>query len=60
MKIIPGTDLSVSALCFGTCPVSLTLEDSALFPLLDRFADAGGNFLDTANVYGKWRPGSTT
>ncbi|MBQ8611538.1 MAG: aldo/keto reductase [Oscillospiraceae bacterium] len=56
MKTIPGTDLSVSALCFGTCPVSLTLEDSALFPLLDRFADAGGNFLDTANVYGKWSP----
>lgn len=56
MKTIPGTDLSVSALCFGTCPVSLTLEDDALFALLDRFADAGGNFLDTANVYGKWSP----
>ncbi len=56
MKNIPGTDLSVSAVCFGTCPVSLSLEDARLFPLLDRFVDTGGNFFDTANVYGKWDP----
>ncbi len=56
MKKIPGTDLTVSSLCYGTCPVSLTADEPELFRLLDRFADAGGNFLDTANVYGKWAP----
>ena len=53
---IPRTDLDVSPVCFGTGSVSLTLPDEELFPLLDAFADAGGNFFDTANVYGKWAP----
>ena len=56
MKNIPGTDLPVSPLCFGTGSVSLTLPDEELYPLLDAFVDAGGNFFDTANVYGKWAP----
>lgn len=56
MRQIPGTDLTVSALCFGTGSVSLTLPDKELFYLLDAFVDAGGNFFDTANVYGKWAP----
>ena len=59
MKKLEGTDLAVSALCFGTCPVALTLEENELFRLLDRFAAEGGNFLDTANVYGKWAPWHT-
>lgn len=56
MRTIPTTDLHVSSLCFGTCPVGLTLEEDAFFHLLDRFVDAGGNFIDTANVYGRWAP----
>ncbi len=56
MKNIPGTDLMVSPLCFGTGSVSLVLPDDELYPLLDAFVDAGGNFFDTANVYGKWAP----
>ena len=53
---LPRTDLDVSTVCFGTGSVSLTLPDEELFALLDAFADAGGNFFDTANVYGKWAP----
>ena len=53
---IPRTDLDVSSVCLGTGSISLALPDEELFPLLDAFADAGGNFFDTANVYGKWAP----
>ncbi len=56
MKKIPNTDLNVSALCFGTCPLSLVAEEKEVFRLFDRFVDGGGNFFDTANVYGKWAP----
>ena len=49
---IPRTDLNVSPLCMG----GLTTEDPGLFRWMDRFAAAGGNFFDTANVYGKWAP----
>ena len=27
--------------------------------MLDKFIDAGGNFIDTANIYGKWLPEGT-
>ncbi len=56
MKVIKDTELQVSAVCFGSCPISLTAEEPEVFRLLDRFVDAGGNFIDTANVYGKWAP----
>lgn len=56
MRILNGTDLSVSPLCFGTCPISLTDREDDFFHLMDRFVQAGGNFIDTASVYGKWAP----
>jgi len=49
-----NTDLSVSTLCLG-CLYFLareTREDS--FRRLDQYLDAGGNFLDTANMYSHW------
>ena len=53
-----STGVDVSALCFGTWRFNLekdgvveTDRDMA-HQLLDRFAEAGGNFIDTANGYG--------
>lgn len=51
------TDLEVSPLCLGTANFGLKTDRKAAFELLDAFAEMGGNFLDTANVYCKWVPG---
>ena len=43
--------LTVSELCLGTMTFGRELSQAESFPLLDRFADAGGFFIDTADVY---------
>lgn len=55
---IPSTDLYVSSLCLGTGEFGSKMDRAASFRLLDEFIDAGGNFIDTANVYGDWVPGA--
>ena len=54
---IPQTDLQVSALCLGSTMIGSDLDEAASFEVMDAFADAGGNFLDTARVYADWLPG---
>ncbi len=54
---LPGTDLAVSRVCLGTGGLGTALTRDGSFALLDAFADAGGNFIDTAHVYGNWVPG---
>lgn len=49
----------VSRLCLGTVNFGTSVKEGLAFDLLDRFIDAGGNFLDTANVYGRWEPAWT-
>jgi aryl-alcohol dehydrogenase-like predicted oxidoreductase len=55
---IPNTDLDVSSLCLGTGEFGSKLDRAASWRLLDEFVDAGGNFIDTANVYGDWIRGT--
>nr|WKF59688.1 L-glyceraldehyde 3-phosphate reductase [Paraburkholderia busanensis] len=45
------TGLSVSRLCLGTMTFGLQTEEDASRRILDTAADAGVNFIDTANVY---------
>lgn len=54
-----GTGLGVSALCLGTLNFGTTLDERQAFALLDRFTEAGGTFIDTANTYAFWVPGGT-
>ncbi len=54
---IPGTALPPSSLCFGTVEFGSTLDRTAAFALLDAYCAGGGNFIDTAKVYGDWVPG---
>jgi aryl-alcohol dehydrogenase-like predicted oxidoreductase len=49
----------VSTLCLGTILFGSVLDEAASFAVLDRFREAGGTFLDTANCYPFWRPGCT-
>ena len=50
-RFLGKTGLKVSELCLGamTFGWSTTEEDS--LKIMDRFAEAGGNFIDTADVY---------
>jgi len=53
---LPNTPLSPSVIGLGTGNYgsSISAEDS--FRLLDEFAGAGGNLLDTAHIYAAWLP----
>lgn len=48
------TDLRVSALCLGTMQWGWTASEKRAREVMDAFSGAGGNFLDTADVYSVW------
>ncbi len=52
------TGLKVSELCLGTMQWGWTADEAAAFAVMDAFVAAGGNFLDTADVYSRWAPGN--
>ena len=54
---IGGTDLDVFGLCLGTNIFGWTADQAQSFAVLDAYAAAGGNFLDTADVYSAWVDG---
>jgi len=47
----------VSALCLGTMYFGSRIERADAFAMLDRYYEAGGRFLDTANNYATWIEG---
>ncbi len=49
--------LQVSPLCLGGNVFGWTADAASSFAILDRFVDAGANFIDTADVYSRWAPG---
>ena len=51
------TDIHISPLVFGCNVFGWTADKETSFALLDRFADAGLETLDTADVYSRWVPG---
>ena len=51
------SELMVSKLCLGGNVFGWTADEAASLRLLDQFADAGLNFIDTADVYSRWVPG---
>jgi aryl-alcohol dehydrogenase-like predicted oxidoreductase len=52
MSKLGSTDLDVYGLCLGGNVFGWTADESASFAILDAYAGAGGNFVDTADVYG--------
>jgi aryl-alcohol dehydrogenase-like predicted oxidoreductase len=48
------TDLEASALCLGTMWFGVRIDEETSFQILDRFYEAGGRYIDTANNYGAW------
>ncbi len=60
MKLRPlgATDLRVSNLCLGTMQFGWTADEPSSFAVLDAFVEAGGNFIDSADIYSNWSPGN--
>jgi aryl-alcohol dehydrogenase-like predicted oxidoreductase len=52
------TDLRVSNLCLGTMQFGWTADEAASFEVMDAFVEAGGNFIDTADIYSSWAEGN--
>ena len=57
LRPLGRSGLSVSPLCLGGNVFGWTADEATSHALLDRYAEAGGNFIDTANVYSSWVPG---
>ncbi len=55
---IPETDLVVHPLCLGGNVFGWSADEAQSFAVLDAYAEAGGNFIDTADVYSEWKPGN--
>jgi aryl-alcohol dehydrogenase-like predicted oxidoreductase len=58
MRKLGRTGLKVSALCLGGNTFGWTTDQAASEAVLDAYMDAGGNFIDTADVYSRWAPGN--
>jgi aryl-alcohol dehydrogenase-like predicted oxidoreductase len=52
------TGLKVSELCLGTMQWGWTAGEDAAVEVMDAFIAAGGNFIDTADVYSRWAEGN--
>jgi len=57
MPRLPQTDFDVFPLCLGGNVFGWTASEAESFAVLDAYAAAGGNFVDTADVYSAWVPG---
>lgn len=56
--VLGSTGLEVSRLCLGTMQFGWTATEAESFAVLDAFLEAGGNFIDTADIYSRWSPGN--
>ena len=57
MARIGKTELDVFPLCLGGNVFGWTADERQSFDVLDAYAAAGGNFIDTADVYSAWVSG---
>jgi aryl-alcohol dehydrogenase-like predicted oxidoreductase len=53
---IPHTNLTASVLCLGTAEFGSAVDEPSSEKLIDTYLDAGGNVLDTAEIYAAWLP----
>jgi aryl-alcohol dehydrogenase-like predicted oxidoreductase len=51
-KRVGWTDLEVAPLCLGTMQFGWRMASVTAMDLLDAYVEAGGNFIDTADMYG--------
>jgi aryl-alcohol dehydrogenase (NADP+) len=56
MARLGGTDLDVFGLCLGGNVFGWTIDEQRSFEVLDAYVQGGGNFIDTADIYGRRGP----
>ena len=56
---IGNSDLEIAPLALGGNVFGWTADEATSFALLDRFVDAGGTMIDSADVYSAWAPGNS-
>jgi aryl-alcohol dehydrogenase-like predicted oxidoreductase len=54
-----NTELDVHGLCLGGNVFGWTIDEDRSFAVLDAYVQAGGNFIDTADTYGRRGPGGS-
>lgn len=59
LHTLGSSDLSVFPLALGGNVFGWTADDDQSFAVLDAYTEAGGNFIDTADVYSAWVPGNS-
>jgi aryl-alcohol dehydrogenase-like predicted oxidoreductase len=59
MTKLGSSELDVSRLGLGGNVFGWTADEEQSFAVLDAYAQAGGNFLDTADVYSAWGDGNS-
>ena len=57
MKRLPKTDLDIHHLCLGGNVFGWSASKSESEEVLSYYADNGGNFIDTADMYSQWGEG---
>ena len=58
LKTLGSSDLQIFPLSLGGNVFGWTADEKESFAVLDAYAAAGGNFVDTADVYSAWAPGN--
>src|SRR5690349_2994611 len=57
MRPLGSSGIEVAPLALGGNVFGWTADEETSFRILDAFVDAGGNMIDTADVYSAWVPG---
>jgi aryl-alcohol dehydrogenase-like predicted oxidoreductase len=58
MRKLGRTGMKVATLCLGGNTFGWTTDQNASEAVLDAYMEAGGNFIDTADIYARWVPGN--
>jgi len=58
-RTLGASGLSVAPVMLGGNVFGWTADEKTSFAVLDAFAESGGNFIDTADVYSAWAPGNS-
>lgn len=57
-RTLGSSGLQVFPLALGTMQFGWTADEATSFSILDTFTQAGGNLIDTADLYSNWVPGN--
>jgi aryl-alcohol dehydrogenase (NADP+) len=57
-RVLGTSGIAITPLILGGNVFGWTLDQAASFAVLDAFVDAGGDAIDTADVYSTWFPGN--